>query len=192
MTDHLPQARLVERLLPAVYEAGTAIMRIYADGVVANRKADGSPVTAADQAGEDILLAALPAQPPASPSFPRKMLQATVSARRTVSFWLIRWMALRSFCDQMGRAPLPSISRLSNRAGRSWVLSMHRRWAACFTPATVKRLSKFLVTGCVRLPCAPQHLQGLPLLPAERTAIRQQMAGWRPMGSAKQRQLPQA
>ncbi|MGB2069910.1 MAG: 3'(2'),5'-bisphosphate nucleotidase CysQ, partial [Candidatus Puniceispirillaceae bacterium] len=59
MTNHLLQARLVERLLPAVYEAGTAIMRIYADGVVANRKADGSPVTAADQASEDILLAAL-------------------------------------------------------------------------------------------------------------------------------------
>ncbi|MGB1962666.1 MAG: 3'(2'),5'-bisphosphate nucleotidase CysQ family protein, partial [Candidatus Puniceispirillaceae bacterium] len=64
MTDHLPQARLVERLLPAVYEAGTAIMRIYADGVVANRKADGSPVTAADQAGEDILLAALASTAP--------------------------------------------------------------------------------------------------------------------------------
>ena len=72
MTDHLPQARLVERLLPAVYEAGTAIMRIYADGVVANRKADGSPVTAADKAGEDILLAALASTAPASPSFPRK------------------------------------------------------------------------------------------------------------------------
>ena len=64
MTDHLPQARLIERLLPAVYEAGTAIMRIYADGVVANRKADGSPVTAADQAGEDILLAALASTAP--------------------------------------------------------------------------------------------------------------------------------
>ena len=59
MTDQPDHARLVERLLPAVHEAGAVIMRIHADGVVANRKADGSPVTAADQAAEDILLAAL-------------------------------------------------------------------------------------------------------------------------------------
>ncbi len=64
MTDHLQKTRLVERLLPAVYEAGTAIMRIYAEGVVANCKADGSPVTAADKACEDILLAALTSTAP--------------------------------------------------------------------------------------------------------------------------------
>ena len=64
MTDQPDHARLVERLLPAVHEAGAVIMRIHADGVVANRKADGSPVTAADQAAEDILLAALSSAAP--------------------------------------------------------------------------------------------------------------------------------
>ena len=48
-------------------------MRIYAHGVVANRKADGSPVTAADKAGEDVPLAAL-ASTAASQSLSRKML----------------------------------------------------------------------------------------------------------------------
>lgn len=64
MTDQTGHAHLVESLLPAVYEAGTAIMRIQADGVVANRKADGSPVTAADQACEEILLAAISSKAP--------------------------------------------------------------------------------------------------------------------------------
>ncbi len=59
MTDHFSQAHLVEKLLPAVHEAGKVVMRIHADGVVANRKADGSPITAADNASEDILLAAI-------------------------------------------------------------------------------------------------------------------------------------
>ena len=59
MTDHFSQAHLVENLLPAVHEAGTAVLQIHADGVVANRKADGSPITAADNASEDILLAAI-------------------------------------------------------------------------------------------------------------------------------------
>ena len=59
MTDYFSQAHLVENLLPAVREAGTAVMQIHADGVVANRKADGSPITAADNASEDILLAAI-------------------------------------------------------------------------------------------------------------------------------------
>lgn len=62
MSDHQgypDHARLIDQLLPAVHAAGRAIMRIHADGVVANHKADGSPVTVADQAAEDILLAAL-------------------------------------------------------------------------------------------------------------------------------------
>ena len=59
MAVHLDPARLVEELLPAVHAAGEVIMQIYAKGVEANCKVDGSPVTAADQAAEDILLQAL-------------------------------------------------------------------------------------------------------------------------------------
>ena len=59
MAADLDRGRLVERLLPAVHAAGEVVMQIYAEGVVAKRKVDGSPVTAADQAAEGILLEAL-------------------------------------------------------------------------------------------------------------------------------------
>jgi 3'(2'), 5'-bisphosphate nucleotidase len=50
---------ILDQLIAPVRMAGAAIMDIHASGVVANAKTDGSPVTAADQAAEDILLAAL-------------------------------------------------------------------------------------------------------------------------------------
>ncbi|MEM7068051.1 MAG: 3'(2'),5'-bisphosphate nucleotidase CysQ [Pseudomonadota bacterium] len=56
MTDY---AELIEMLVPAVREAGARIMEIHAHGVAASSKADGSPVTEADEAAEKILLAAL-------------------------------------------------------------------------------------------------------------------------------------
>ena len=59
MVDYLDQGGLVDHLLPAVYKAGKVVMQIYAEGVVVKQKLDGSPVTAADQAAEEILLAAL-------------------------------------------------------------------------------------------------------------------------------------
>lgn len=52
-------AGLFERLLPAVVEAGEAILRIRATGNTVETKADQSPVTAADRAAEEILLGAL-------------------------------------------------------------------------------------------------------------------------------------
>ncbi len=52
-------AKLIADLTPAVREAGDAIMRIHAKGAVADTKNDGSPVTEADKAAEQILLAAL-------------------------------------------------------------------------------------------------------------------------------------
>lgn len=50
---------ILERLLPAVREAGTAIMAVYARGAEATIKDDGSPVTEADRAAEAVILAAL-------------------------------------------------------------------------------------------------------------------------------------
>ncbi|MGD9740151.1 MAG: 3'(2'),5'-bisphosphate nucleotidase CysQ [Bauldia sp.] len=52
-------AELFERLLPAVVEAGEAILRIRGSGNKVETKADHSPVTAADRAAEAILLRAL-------------------------------------------------------------------------------------------------------------------------------------
>ena len=56
-SDHL-QA-LAAALQPAVRAAGAAIMAVHAKGVQAELKDDGSPVTQADRAAEDLLLPAL-------------------------------------------------------------------------------------------------------------------------------------
>ena len=50
---------LAKRLVQPVRDAGKKIMQIHGAGVVANAKADGSPVTMADEAAEVILLQAL-------------------------------------------------------------------------------------------------------------------------------------
>ena len=52
-------APLAEALQPAVLAAGAAIMAVHAKGVQAEFKQDGSPVTQADRAAEDLLLPAL-------------------------------------------------------------------------------------------------------------------------------------
>ncbi len=52
-------AALADALLPAVLEAGALEMRYFRNGVAVNHKSDASPVTAADQEAEVILLAAL-------------------------------------------------------------------------------------------------------------------------------------
>jgi 3'(2'), 5'-bisphosphate nucleotidase len=52
-------AALADALLPAVLEAGALELMYFRNGVTVNHKADASPVTAADQEAEIILLAAL-------------------------------------------------------------------------------------------------------------------------------------
>lgn len=51
--------RLVARLLPAMLEAGDAIMAVRAEGFEVSHKDDRSPVTLADQRAETVLLAAI-------------------------------------------------------------------------------------------------------------------------------------
>jgi 3'(2'), 5'-bisphosphate nucleotidase len=52
-------SRLADALLPAVLEAGRVEMRHFTGGVVIEKKADKSPVTAADREAEAIILKAL-------------------------------------------------------------------------------------------------------------------------------------
>jgi 3'(2'), 5'-bisphosphate nucleotidase len=52
-------AALADALLPAVLEAGALEMRYFGSGVTVDHKSDASPVTAADQEAEAIILAAL-------------------------------------------------------------------------------------------------------------------------------------
>ena len=56
MTD---LALLLPKVLSIVEQAGTVILQHYADGTTVSHKADASPVTAADEAGEAVILAAL-------------------------------------------------------------------------------------------------------------------------------------
>ncbi|MEM9278803.1 MAG: 3'(2'),5'-bisphosphate nucleotidase CysQ [Pseudomonadota bacterium] len=56
MTDH---QTLIDALVPVARQAGEAIMQIHANGVVADTKGDGSPVTEADRAAEKIIVSAL-------------------------------------------------------------------------------------------------------------------------------------
>ena len=55
--DYLEQ--LTKALMPALYEAGTKIMEIHKRKISSRIKADGSPVSEADEAAEAILLPAL-------------------------------------------------------------------------------------------------------------------------------------
>lgn len=62
--DHMTLARA---LMPAVLEAGAALLRYRAQGVEVERKPDDSPVTAADRQAEAIVLAALAQAAPGVP-----------------------------------------------------------------------------------------------------------------------------
>ena len=48
--------KLIFNLKPVVFEAGDAIIEIYKNGVKAEYKEDGSPVTIADRLSEEIIL----------------------------------------------------------------------------------------------------------------------------------------
>lgn len=89
MSETLDLAALLEAVRPIAEEAGRATMQFY--GVTgATEKADGSPVTAADQAAEDIILPALrkltPEIPVVSEEEASKGLSPDVTGSR---FWLV-------------------------------------------------------------------------------------------------------
>lgn len=60
-------AELIDALIPVAREAGGKIMEIYNQPPVAQTKGDGSPVTAADNAAEAVILSALKAIAPQIP-----------------------------------------------------------------------------------------------------------------------------
>ena len=76
LTDTKADLDLVEALLPAVVEAGAAILRIREAGLTIETKADQSPVTAADKAAEAIILAALAKLAPGIPVLAEEQVAA--------------------------------------------------------------------------------------------------------------------
>jgi 3'(2'), 5'-bisphosphate nucleotidase len=89
LSDMLDLPTLLAAVVPLAEEAGRATMRFYGH-VTASAKADGSPVTAADQAAEDIILPALrqltPDIPVVSEEEASKGLTPDVTGDR---FWLV-------------------------------------------------------------------------------------------------------
>ena len=89
MTSTLPLAEWLERLLPLAREAGQAVMQVYGGDFAVRGKADASPVTAADEWAEAIILAGLAELTPRLPV----VAEEQVAAGRTPSvgdcFWLV-------------------------------------------------------------------------------------------------------
>ncbi|MGH6815836.1 MAG: 3'(2'),5'-bisphosphate nucleotidase CysQ [Hyphomicrobiaceae bacterium] len=67
MTHAFDHSRLADALLPAVLAAGDVLLRHFRTQLTVERKADASPVTAADRAAEAVLLEALARAAPGVP-----------------------------------------------------------------------------------------------------------------------------
>ena len=67
MTHAMPSPTLLDGLIDAVQRAGDAILEVVARGFEASAKADKSPVTEADHAGETVILQALAVLAPGVP-----------------------------------------------------------------------------------------------------------------------------
>jgi len=85
----LDLAALLATVIPVAQEAGRATMRFYGQ-CTAEQKADGSPVTAADQAAEDIILPALRALTPDIPVVSEEESSKGLTPEVTGEFfWLV-------------------------------------------------------------------------------------------------------
>lgn len=80
---------LVEALLPSVLAAGAETMRYFRSGVQTETKADGSPVTLADQAAEAILLAGLAGAAPGVPVVAEEAMAIGEAPNLAASFFLV-------------------------------------------------------------------------------------------------------
>jgi 3'(2'), 5'-bisphosphate nucleotidase len=85
----LDHSRLAGQLLIPVLEAGAATMRHRRAGVVVERKADLSPVTAADREAEEIILAALAKFAPGIPVIAEEAMSRGEASAVAQSFFLV-------------------------------------------------------------------------------------------------------
>ena len=107
----LTPALLLPKVLEIAERAGAVIMQHYAAGTTVATKADASPVTAADEAGEAVILAALRELTPDMPIVAEEAVARGEIARRRRrrrSGWSTRSTAPRS--SSPATASSPSIS----------------------------------------------------------------------------------
>ena len=81
----------LESLIKLAETAGHAIMRYHTDGYNITAKTDGSPVTHADQASEDIILAGLKALAPDIPVIAEEQAEAGIAPdiSANAEYWLV-------------------------------------------------------------------------------------------------------
>lgn len=90
MTIQYDRAQLIEDLLPVILEAGRAVMEVFESDFSVYEKSDASPVTDADQRGEDIITAALNRLTPDIPVIGEEAKDAgTTPDISGGAFWLV-------------------------------------------------------------------------------------------------------
>jgi 3'(2'), 5'-bisphosphate nucleotidase len=89
MDDAASRTALLDHLLPVARRAGDAIMQIYRSDFAVATKADASPVTAADQAAEDVIVGALTALTPDIPVIAEEAFAAGHQPECGQRFWLV-------------------------------------------------------------------------------------------------------
>jgi 3'(2'), 5'-bisphosphate nucleotidase len=82
-------ASLLEKLLPIVHHAGSAIMNIYAGNIDVRTKSDASPVTKADELAEALILPALQALDRSIPIVAEEQAAAGNTPKTGNRFWLV-------------------------------------------------------------------------------------------------------
>lgn len=85
----LTHQALADRLLPHVLAAGRIQMRYFRQGVAVETKADTTPVTAADQESEVVLVQALRQLGPAIPIVAEEAMAAGLQPEIETVFWLV-------------------------------------------------------------------------------------------------------
>jgi len=80
---------LLEQVLPVTRAAGRAILEVYATNFEVRGKSDASPVTAADERAEAIILAALAKLTPSIPAVSEEAAAAGRTPAVAESFWLV-------------------------------------------------------------------------------------------------------
>ncbi len=104
MTSYPDHAVLCDALLPLARKAGDAIMAIYATPFVSRAKDDRSPVTDADDAAEEIILAGLQQLTPGIPVVAEELAaRGEAPAVGDAPFWLVDPLdGTREFIDRNG------------------------------------------------------------------------------------------
>lgn len=89
MDDAAARSKLLDALIPVARRAGDVIMHIYRGEFAVVAKADASPVTEADQAAEDVILAALTEITPEIPVVAEEAFAAGARPALGQRFWLV-------------------------------------------------------------------------------------------------------